>query len=159
MMQRLAQRYVRAINRTYRRTGTLWDGRYRAGLVDTGRYLLTCMRYIELNPVRANMVSHPAEYAWSSYRFNGHGMPDKVIKPHPLYIQLDRQRQNRCAAYRGLFASRIGADMLDEIRQTLNQELVLGSGAFRKQVENLLGRQAEKKPQGRPRKDTGSLVY
>jgi len=67
MMQRLAQRYVRAINRTYQRTGTLWDGSYKAGLVDTGRYLLTCMRYIELNPVRANMVSHPAEYAWSSY--------------------------------------------------------------------------------------------
>jgi putative transposase len=159
MVQRLAQRYVRAINRTYRRTGTLWDGRYRAGLVDTGRYLLTCMRYIELNPVRASMVSHPAEYAWSSYRHNGQGSPDKVIKSHPLYIQLDKNRLNRCAAYRGMFSTHIEPDVLNEIRNTLNQELVLGSGAFRKQVESMLDRQTEKKPKGRPRKANGALVY
>jgi len=158
-MQRLAQRYVRAINRTYRRTGTLWDGRYKAGLVDTGHYLLTCMRYIELNPVRANMVTDPAEYAWSSYRHNGQGSPDKVIKSHPLYIQLDKNQQNRCAAYRGMFPTHIESDVLNEIRNTLNQELVLGSGTFRKQVESMLGRQTEKKPKGRPRKDNGSLEY
>ena len=160
MMQRLAQRYVRAINRTYRRTGTLWDGRYRAGLVDSGRYLLTCMRYIELNPVRANMVSHPAEYAWSSYKHNGQGSPDKVIKSHPLYIQLGKQQHNRCAAYRGMFSTHIEPDLLSEIRNTLNQELVLGSAVFRKQVETMLGRQTEKKPKGRPRKKgNGSLKY
>jgi putative transposase len=158
MMQRLAQRYVRTMNSTYRRTGTLWDGRYKAGLVDTGRYLLTCMRYIELNPVRATMVSHPAEYAWSSYRHNGQGSPDKVIKSHPFYIQLDKQQQKRCAAYRAMFATHIEADLLSEIRNTLNQELVLGSGAFRKQVETMLGRQTQKKPKGRPRKANRSLA-
>lgn len=152
MMQQLGQRYVRAINRTYRRTGTLWDGRYKAGLVDTGAYLLTCMRYIELNPVRANMVSHPAEYPWSSYRHNAQAGPDPVIKPHPLYLQLDSNRQNRCAVYRGMFTAHIEQEMLDEIRNTLNQELVLGSGVFRKRVQALLGRQTESKPMGRPRK-------
>lgn len=159
MMQRLGQRYVRAINRTYRRTGTLWEGRYKAGLVDTGRYLLTCMRYIELNPVRANMVAHLADYAWSSYRHNGQGNPDKVIKPHPLYLQLDKHPQNRCTAYREMFSTHIEPGLLNEIRSTLNQELVLGSGAFKQQVESMLGRQTEEKPKGRPRKDDGSLVY
>ncbi|MGB5259913.1 MAG: transposase [Gammaproteobacteria bacterium] len=159
MMQRLAQRYVRAINRTYRRTGTLWEGRYKAGLVDTGRYLLSCMRYIELNPVRANMVAHPAEYAWSSYRHNGQGRPDKVIKPHPLYLQLDKRQQQRCMAYRDMFSTHIEPDLLNEIRNTLNQELVLGSGAFKQQLEAMLGRQTEEKPKGRPRKDSGSFEY
>ena len=159
MMQRLAQRYVRQINRTYRRTGTLWEGRYKAGLVDTEHYLLTCMRYIELNPVRANMVSHPAEYAWSSYKHNGQGCPDRVIKSHPLYIQLDKQQQDRCAAYREMFISHIDPDLLSEIRNTLNQELVLGSGAFKKHVETMLGRQTEEKPKGRPRKNTDLQLY
>jgi len=159
MMQRLAQRYVRQVNRTYRRTGTLWEGRYKAGLVDTGGYLLTCMRYIELNPVRANMVSHPAEYAWSSYKHNGQGSPDRVIKSHPLYIQLDKQQQGRCEAYRKMFLSHIDPDLLGQIRNTLNQELVLGSGAFKQKVEAMLGRQTEEKPKGRTRKNKNSPVY
>jgi putative transposase len=117
------------------------------------------MRYIELNPVRANMVSHPAGYAWSSYRHNGQGCPDSVIKHHPLYIQLDKNQQKRCAAYRGMFSTHIEPDLLNEIRNTLNQELVLGSGAFKQQVETMLGRQTEEKPKGRPRKDSGSLEY
>lgn len=150
MMQRLGQRYVRAINRAYRRTGTLWDGRYKAGLVESGRYLLACMRYIELNPVRANMVSHPAEYAWSSYRHNGQGCQDRLITPHPLYLQLAKELQNRCKTYRKLFSTCIEPAVLEKIRGTLNQELVLGSSGFRKQVEHMLGRQAESKPKGRP---------
>ena len=70
MMQDLGRKYVRYINHTYRRTGSLWEGRFKASLVDSEAYLLTCMRYIEMNPVRANMVQHPAEYAWSSYASN-----------------------------------------------------------------------------------------
>jgi putative transposase len=132
--------YVRAINRTYRRTGTLWDGRYKTGLVDAGSYLLTCMRYIELNPVRAKMVTHPADYAWSCYQHNGQGSPDKVIRSRPLYLQLEKHRQNRCAAYREMFAAHIEPDLLNEIRDTLNQELVLGSSVLRKQVQALLDR-------------------
>mgnify|MGYP001825734543 FL=1 len=152
MMQRLAQRYVRAINRNYGRTGTLWNGRYKAGLVDTEAYLMTCMRYSVLIPVRANMGSRPAESPWSSYRHNGGACPDKVVKPHPLYIQLDKCRINRCAVYRGMFAAHIEQGMLDQIRDTLNMELALGSAGFRKQVQTLLGQQTERKPLGRPRK-------
>lgn len=156
LMQRLAQRYVRSVNRRYQRSGTLWEGRYKAGLVETDHHLLTCMRYIELNPVRAGMVSHPAEYAWSSYRHNAQGMADPAITPHRLYQQLAASPQSRCTAYRGLFASCIVTEKLDEIRHTVKQELVLGSTSFKRQIECLLQRQVTEKPKGRPRKDQDS---
>ena len=156
LMQRLGQRYVRAINTLYKRTGTLWEGRYKASLVDSENYLLTCMRYIELNPVRAGMVSHPAEYAWSSYRHNAQGMADPAITPHRLYQQLAASPQSRCTAYRGLFASCIEPEQLDEIRHTVKQELVLGSTSFKRQIECMLQRQVTEKPKGRPRKDQDS---
>lgn len=73
VMQSLGRRYVQYINTTYHRTGTLWEGRYRASLVDAEPYLLACYRYIELNPVRAGMVQHPEEYPWSSYRWHALG--------------------------------------------------------------------------------------
>ena len=82
LMKRLGQRYVQYINRTYRRSGTLWEGRFRSCIAQEDNYLLHCQRYIELNPVRAEMVDHPADYRWSSYRTNAQGEPDKVVKPH-----------------------------------------------------------------------------
>jgi putative transposase len=88
MMQWLGRQYVGYINGRYRRTGTLWEGRYKSCLVDTERYLLTCYRYIELNPVRAAMVADPADYAWSSYRTNAQALPDKVVVPHAEYLRL-----------------------------------------------------------------------
>ncbi|MGD8875010.1 MAG: transposase [Gammaproteobacteria bacterium] len=151
LMQRTGQRYVRAINRQYRRSGTLWDGRYKAGLIDTEAYLLTCMRYIELNPVRARMVRHPAHYSWSSYHCNGEGKQDKLITPHTLYLQLGRDREARCRAYRDLCSTRIEADTLNAIRNTTQQELVLGSSPYRQQIERMLKRQTEARPRGRPR--------
>jgi putative transposase len=87
LMQRLAQRYVRSVNRRYRRSGTLWEGRYKAGLVETDNYLLTCMRYIELNPVRAGMVSHTAEFDWSSYRHNAQIMADPARVKGSEYLK------------------------------------------------------------------------
>lgn len=151
MMQRLSQRYVRIINKSCRRTGTLWEGRYKAGLIDTESYLLTCMRYIELNPVRARMASHPAEHAWSSYRHNGQGTPDSAVTAHPLYLQLGHDQPSRCRAYRELFTSDIEPELLNEIRHTTNQELVLGSDVFKQQIGRMLKRQIAEKPRGRPR--------
>ena len=84
MMQALGRRYVYYINKTYKRTGTLWEGRYKASLIDSDAYLLTCMRYIELNPIRANMVSHPGEYRWSSYQANAQNGDDPLLDNHPL---------------------------------------------------------------------------
>jgi putative transposase len=84
MMQSLGRRYVRYINKTYKRTGTLWEGRFKASLIDSEQYLLSCIRYIELNPVRASMVEHPGEYQWSSYPINAQNQKSKLIESHPV---------------------------------------------------------------------------
>lgn len=104
----LGRRYVQYINRTYRRTGTLWDSRYKSSLVQAETYLLTCQRYIELNPVRAAMVEDPAHYRWSSYRANGLGQPNARLTPHSLYQALGRTSPERQAAYRALFRAPSG---------------------------------------------------
>jgi len=78
MMQTLGRYYVRYFNNTYRRTGTLWEGRFKSCVIDAEEYLLTCYRYIELNPVRAGMVESPSDYAWSSYGANGLGIDTKL---------------------------------------------------------------------------------
>jgi len=86
LMKALGQRYVQYVNRTYRRSGTLWEGRFRSCLAQEDTYFLVCQRYIELNPVRAEMVSHPGEYRWSSYRANAQGEANMLLSPHPLYM-------------------------------------------------------------------------
>jgi putative transposase len=96
MMKHLGQRFVQYINRTYRRTGTLWEGRFRSCLAQSEHYVLACCRYIELNPVRAGMVDHPADYPWSSYRFNGQGAANALLSQHPLYRAPGRSNEERC---------------------------------------------------------------
>lgn len=102
-MKRLGQRYVKYINRTYRRSGTLWEGRYRSCLTQDAGYVLACYRYIELNPVRAGMIEHPAEYPWSSYRANAQGEFSTLLSPHRLYTGLAAEDDKRLAVYRELF--------------------------------------------------------
>src|SRR6266545_6283102 len=102
-MQALGRRYVRQVNTIYRRTGTLWEGRYRAAPIDREAYFLACCRYIELNPVRARMVRHPRDYRWSSYRAHAQGAADALVSDHALYRGLARTRAKRQTEYRGLF--------------------------------------------------------
>ena len=116
-MQSVGRRYGQYFNRSYQRTGTLWEGRYKATLIDTEAYLFTCYRYIELNPVRANMVSHPGDYLWSSYHANALGRHDSLVQPHHQYLTLDHHAKTRQAAYRELFQTHIDAKRLEEIRQ------------------------------------------
>jgi putative transposase len=125
---------VRYINHTYRRTGTLWEGRYKASLVDSEAYLLACMRYIELNPVRANMVSHPGEYRWSSYGCNAAGRFDPLIQPHPIYLAIGTGEEQRRERYRELFKVHIAPDQIHDIRESLSQELVLGRDDFKARI-------------------------
>lgn len=120
-MQSLGRRYVQYFNYTQKRTGTLWEGRYKATLIDSERYLLTCYRYIELNPVRANMVGHPREYLWSSYLFHAEGKIDKLITDHSLYVALGKENNERQAAYRALFKSHVSEEMLVAIRDATNK--------------------------------------
>ena len=159
MMQALGRRYVSYVNITYRRTGTLWEGRYKSCLIDSDRYLLTCMRYIELNPVRANMVSHPGEYLWSSYRINAQGEESSLIEQHPLYLELGSTLEARNVAYRELFRDHMSAEALHEIRDALNHELVLGRSYFKDKIEEMTKRQTRLGQPGRPKVEEEEAVY
>ncbi len=147
----LGRRYVQYINRTYRRTGTLWDSRYKSSLVQAETYLLACQRYIELNPVRATMVEDPAHYRWSSYRANGLGQPDARLTPHSLYCALGQNEHDRRAAYRALFRAQLDRDAIDDIRLALNQNQPLGNERFYAKIEQMTGIRCEARPRGRPR--------
>lgn len=135
MMQSIGRVYVHYVNERYRRTGTLWEGRYRSTIVDSESYLLACSRYIELNPVRAGMVEHPRQYPWSSYRHNAQGERDSLITQHALFQALDRGSENRQAAYRLLFEREPEAEALDTIRRATNRGTALGDAPFCEKVE------------------------
>jgi putative transposase len=152
LMKRLGQRYVQTVNRVYRRTGTLWEGRYRSCLVEAERYLLTCQRYIELNPVRAAMVALPQDYRWSSYAGNAGVADDPAVTPHHLYLCLGRDAQERQDAYRRLFTEDIDAQTLERIRDSTNGGFVLGNDRFQRTIAAMLGRRTWKGVPGRPRK-------
>jgi putative transposase len=152
VMQTLGRYYVQYYNYCYRRSGTLWEGRYKATLIDTERYLLTCMRYIELNPVRANMVSHPSEYPWSSYRANAHGRLDPLITPHLEYRRLGANAPTRQSAYRQLFKTHLPEKTAEAIREATNKAWVLGHDRFKDRVEKQLERRAAPRARGGDRK-------
>lgn len=152
LMKALGQRYVQYVNRTYQRSGTLWEGRYRSCLVQEEGYLLSCQRYIELNPVRAGMVGHPAEYPWSSYRANAQGENGGLVTPHALYLALGADALARQEAYRELFRHELEPGLVDAIRQATNGNYVLGDGRFGEQIALALGRRVQPGKSGRPRK-------
>jgi len=150
LMKRLGQRYVQYINRTYKRSGTLWEGRFRSCLTREEEYVLACYRYIELNPVRAKMVEHPAEYSWSSYRTHAQGEPEPMITPHGLYTALGPDAESRQQAYRELFRHHLEPGMIDQIRTATNGGFVLGSDAFKAQIAEALKRRVTPGKAGRP---------
>jgi len=149
----LGRRYVQYINRTYRRTGTLWDSRYKSSVVDTENYLLTCYRYIELNPVRAGVVADPAHYRWSSYRANGLGQHDSVVTPHERYLGLGSTQPAQNAAYRALFRGQLDRAVIADIRNAVEQSQPIGSSTFYAAIANAAGQRREPKPRGRPHKN------
>lgn len=151
-LQMLGRYYVQYYNYCYQRTGTLWEGRYKATLIDTKTYLLTCMRYIELNPVRAGMASHPSEYPWSSYQHNALGQPNELVTPHLEYRRLGRADQARQAAYRQLYMHHISEKSITEIREATNKAWVLGTDRFKQRIQQQLDRRVEPKAKGGDRK-------
>jgi len=127
MMQKLGVRYVLYFNRRHARTGTLWEGRFRASLVQDERYLMICHRYIELNPVRACMVDAPADYPWSSHLANAFGQQDSLLTPHSLYTRLGKDAATRQTAYRHLFSDTLSSEALDQLRQAGKSNRPLGA--------------------------------
>lgn len=144
LMKHLGQRYVQFINRTYRRSGTLWEGRFRSSLVQRDGYLLKCQRYIELNPVRAGMVRHPRDYAWSSHRVNAEHQPSTLIVPHQEYVGLGESPQQRASAYRRSFRFELDPADLREIRLAANGGFALGNARFKAEIAEMLGRRVER---------------
>lgn len=140
MMQTLGRRYVRYFNHSYRRTGTLWEGRFRSCLVEADTYLLTCQRYIELNPVRAGMVARPSDYHWSSFHTNALGIASRLWTPHPVYLGLGGDAPERAQTYLGLFDTALGEQSVGEIRAATNMGLALGNDRFKEEIERLTGR-------------------
>lgn len=152
MMKHLGQRYVQYINRTYRRSGTLWEGRFRSCLTQTEDYVLACYRYIELNPVRAAMVTKPQDYRWSSFHANGMGKPNAMLTPHEEYLRLGLADVERRQAYRELFRAHLDEALIEEIRGATNGNYALGGRRFQKEIEAVLGRRAVRGVAGRPPK-------
>jgi len=151
MMQSLGREYVLYFNNTYNRTGTLWEGRFKSCLVCAPDYLLNLYQYIELNPVRANMVADPADYKWSSYQINALDKRSSLCRPHDLYTALGSDDKKRKSAYRDLFADILSHGLIDNIRKCSNKELVLGSEKFISEIKDLVGFTLKSNKRGRPR--------
>lgn len=143
VMQNLGRYYVRYINHTYQRTGTLWEGRFKSTLVDTQGYLLTLYRYIELNPVRAKIVEHPAAYPWSSFHCNAGDKNITLITPHALYLALGNTKSERKKAYISLFTAHLSDNIIETIRDATNKSWVLGEEQFIEQIAQTLSRRAK----------------
>jgi putative transposase len=151
-MQSLGRRYVRHVNTTYRRTGTLWEGRYRAAPIDGEAYFLACCRYIELNPVRARMVRRPRDYRWSSYRAHAHGAADALVTDHELYRRLGGDPATCQKEYRGLFRAALDDNFVDALRAATNGGWALGDARFKRRIAKAFGRRVAPLPKGRPPK-------
>ena len=150
LMKHLGQRYVQYVNRVYRRSGTLWEGRFRSCLAQEEDYVLACYRYIEMNPVRARMVEHPRQYRWSSYRANAEGASSQLIVPHAQYRALARTTDARRQAYRALFKAQLDPQIVKDIRAATNGNYALGSQRFHREVAAILGRRVTPSKAGRP---------
>lgn len=150
MMQAVGRRYVRTYNLRHARTGTLWEGRYRSTLVQAERYLLACMVYIDLNPVRAGMVADPAEYAWSSYRYYIGARSDRIITPHPLYWELGNTPFAREQAYGALVQAGIPEEHKRALTDSALRGWALGDPDYVTELQKRTARRVARGQAGRP---------
>jgi len=151
VMQSVGRRYVQYINKEYRRTGTLWEGRHKACLVNADEYLMTCSRYIELNPVAASMAPHPGDYRWSSFRCNASGKNDPLVTRHDLYKHLGSTSEERQESYLHLFDHAVDPEDIKRIKSATEFSMPLGNTRFKEQIELALNRKIGHAHRGRPR--------
>jgi putative transposase len=149
LMKGIGQLYSQYVNKLYKQSGHLWEGRFKSCLVQSEQYLLACYRYIELNPVRAGIAKRADEYRWSSHRANAIGEHSDLLTPHHEYLQLGRAPAERQAVYRDLF-SLVRGDDLERIRTATNAGYVLGDASFKAMMARKLGRRVERGQAGRP---------
>lgn len=158
LMQYIGRFYVRYSNRDNDRTGTLWEGRYRATLLDPAVWLIPVSQYIENNPVRAGLVTDPSDYGWSSYAANASGGDDRLITPHEVYTHLGRSQKARLAAYATGCATPMGEDQLKRIRDATNKAWVLGDDTFCQHVEQQLNRRTQPRQRGGDRRSAAYRI-
>jgi len=151
-MQSVGRRYVRYINETYRRSGTLWEGRFKSAVVSHDAYLLACSRYIELNPVRAGLASRPETYPWSSVHFHTRGVPNPLLDEDPTYTSLGETAAQRQGAYRNWLAASAPETEWAVIREATHKGLLIGPDKFQREIETVVGRRLMGEQRGRPRK-------
>ncbi|MFH1282767.1 MAG: transposase [bacterium] len=150
----IAQKYAQYINKQKKRTGTLWEGRFKSSSVSKDNYLLACSRYIELNPVRARLVKNPQEYHWSSYRFKtGEAHSDNLLDQDPLYHDLGTSNIERQENYEKWFKESIPEGEWDFLRKAIAKGGVFGNIQFKEKLEKFLGKKFDLREKGRPRKD------
>ena len=150
MMQAVGRSYVRYFNDLQTRTGTLWDGRYRSTLIQTDRYLLACMAYIDLNPVRAGMVTEARDYAWSSHGFYVGLRGDKLITPHALFWNLANTPFGREVAYADLVRAGISAQQQAALTSSTLSGWALGEDGFVANLQKITERRVTMAKAGRP---------
>ena len=150
MMQAVGRRYVRWFNDAQGRTGTLWEGRYKSTVIDTDQYLLTCMAYLDLNPVRAGLVGQASEYVWSSHGHYIGQKVDKLITPHPLVWALGNTPFAREAAYAELVKGGICTSQQVQFTDSALRGWALGDADFVKELQDLTTRRVSKSAAGRP---------
>ncbi|WP_231491894.1 transposase [Microbulbifer sp. HZ11] len=152
MMQSLGRRYVQFINHRYRRSGTLWAGRYKSSLIDSDAYLLTCYRYVESRPIYLGLADSMADYAWSSFQHHANLALSTVIKDHRLYMALGDTAAARADAYRELFRYRFDRRLLEYIAETIKLGQILGGDVFKDKIEQISNQRVRPLKRGRPRK-------
>lgn len=150
MMQAVGRRYVRYFNDRHQRTGTLWEGRYKSTLIQTERYLLACMAYIDLNPVRAGMVAQPRDYPWSSHAHYIGLAQDRLLTPHPLVWALGNTPFAREAAYADLVQAGISTGQQQVLTDSALRGWALGEPEFVNNLQKLTTRRVSKRTAGRP---------
>jgi putative transposase len=150
-MQSLGARFVRRMNLRYARTGPLWEGRFRSFLIDSDRYLLSCLAYIELNPVRAGMVSEAWEHPWSSVHHHLGACHDRLVSPHPTFVALAGSREDRAEAWRLALGLPLPATLIADLRHQSKVERALGGDAFVARLEAHSGAMLREPRRGRPR--------
>ena len=153
MMQSIGRRYVGYFNQRFGRTGTLWEGRYKSTVVQAESYLLACMAYIDLNPVRAGMISHPGEYPWSSYLHHVGQRQDRLVVPHALYWELGNTPFSREAAYRELVEAGITSQQQRVLTDSAMHGWALGDPEYVTGLQELTPRRISRGRPGRPRAD------
>lgn len=154
MMQWLGRFYVPYFNRKYERTGTLWQGRFKTSVIESEQYFLSCSRYIETNPVREGLVSHPGEYKWSSYAHHIGDKPDSLIADHPIYWGLGNTPFEREATYKQYVQQPAPQEEIESLGQAVKKGWALGSEQFQIQLEKRTNRRVRQGKRGRPAKKT-----